>query len=455
MVNYKKIRLKETPEKIFERLVESPESFFLDSGMSHKSLGKYSFMGFNPFLVFKSKGQKILVTKDGKINQEKGNPFETLELLLRKYRLSYSKSKFPFTCGAVGYFGYDMGYFTIKGLPDTTVDDINVWDCCMGFYDSVLAYDHKKKDYTMISTKVDKMSDERRDLFMEKVSKPTASKKTKTKIRKSKITSNFKKSEYLKVIDKVKDYIRAGDIYQVNLSQRMHVKSGLNSWELYKKLRVINPAPFAAYLNFDDVQVVSASPERFLKVDGRRIETRPIKGTRPRGLAPEEDRMLKKELEESKKDRAENLMIVDLERNDLGRVCEYGTVKVSEFEIIEIYSTVFQMVSSVKGRLRKDVNQIDILKATFPGGSITGAPKVRAMQIIDELEPTRRGIYTGAIGYLSFNGDMDLNIVIRTYILKDDNVYFQVGGGIVADSDPEKEYQETLDKAKALFDALE
>ncbi len=255
-------------------------------------------------------------------------------------------------------------------------------------------------------------------------------------------------------MEKARQYIIDGDIFEVNLSQRFETELDITPYELYQRLRRINPAPFASYLDFDEVKVVGTSPERFLRVCGDRVETRPIKGTRPRGKTPEEDQKLASELVKSVKDRAENMMIVDLERNDLGRVCCFGTVRVTELAILEVYPTVFHLTSTVVGRLRDGKNSIDLLKATFPGGSITGAPKVRAMEIIDELEPTRRSIYTGCIGYLGFNGDMDLNIVIRTLMVKGGRAYFQVGGAVVYDSDPESEYQETLDKAKALIKAL-
>jgi para-aminobenzoate synthetase component 1 len=271
----------------------------------------------------------------------------------------------------------------------------------------------------------------------------------------SKIRANFTHGEYIEAVAVAKEYICAGDIFQVNLSQRFEVDLPVAPYELYRRLRLINPAPFACYLNFDDVVVAGASPERFLRLDGDLIETRPMKGTRPRGRSVAEDDDLARELLQSAKDRAENVMIVDLERNDLGRVCKYGTVKVRELWTLERYATVFQLTSTIEGRLRGGKNRIDLLKASFPGGSITGAPKVRAMEIIDELEPTRRSIYTGAIGYLSFDGKMDLSIVIRTFLIKDGRAYFQVGGGIVSDSDPEAEYRETLDKARALIEALE
>jgi len=268
-------------------------------------------------------------------------------------------------------------------------------------------------------------------------------------------SSNFTPEEYIKAVGKVREYIAAGDVFQVNLSQRFEANLTVPPYALYRRLRQVNPAPFASYLNFDGVTVVSASPERFLKLQGDLVETRPIKGTRPRGKDSVEDAALAQELLHSIKDRAENIMIVDLERNDLGRVCRYGSIKVTELAILETFPTVFHLTSTIVGRLRQDKSNIDLLKAAFPGGSITGAPKVRAMEIIDELEPTKRSIYTGSIGYLSFNGDIDLNIVIRTFLIKGDKAYFQVGGGIVYDSNPEAEYRETLDKAKALIQALQ
>ncbi len=268
------------------------------------------------------------------------------------------------------------------------------------------------------------------------------------------LSSNFTRPAYLAAIRRTKDYISAGDIYQVNLSQRLSAPLTTSPWQLYDRLARENPSPFAAYFRTPDATIISCSPERFLQVRGREVETRPIKGTRPRGATPEEDARLAQELLSSEKDRAENVMIVDLERNDLGRVCEFGSVHVPELFAIEQYATVHHLVSTVRGRLRPGATALDCLRESFPGGSITGAPKVRAMEIIEELEPTRRGVYTGAIGYLCFSGDMDTNIVIRTIVIQNGLAHFQVGGGIVADSVPEAEYQETMDKARALTRAL-
>jgi para-aminobenzoate synthetase component 1 len=268
------------------------------------------------------------------------------------------------------------------------------------------------------------------------------------------LKGGFTHKEYVEAVEKARQYIIAGDIFEVNLSQRFEAELSITPYELYRRLRQVNPAPFACYLGSDEVSVVSASPERFIRVRGDRVETRPIKGTRPRGKTSEEDKALADELASSAKDRAENIMIVDVERNDLGRVCRFGTVKVTELAILEVFPTVFHLTSTVVGRLREGKNCIDLLKATFPGGSITGAPKIRSMEIIDELEPTRRSVYTGNIGYLSFNGDIDLNIAIRTFLVKGSKAYFQVGGAVVYDSDPEAEYQETLVKGQALISAL-
>ncbi|WP_286317248.1 aminodeoxychorismate synthase component I, partial [Romboutsia ilealis] len=273
-------------------------------------------------------------------------------------------------------------------------------------------------------------------------------------VLKTRLESNFTKNEFENAVRKVQDYIKQGDIYQANLTQRFSGKTTLSSYELYRDLRKFSPAPFGAFLNFEHSHILSNSPERFIKCVDKKVETRPIKGTRPRGKNIEEDLRLQDELRNSEKDRAELLMIVDLERNDIGRISKIGSVKVPELFIIEPYANVNHLVATVVGEIEEDKDCIDVIKATFPGGSITGAPKIRAMEIIDELEPTQRNVYTGAIGYIGFNGDMDLNIAIRTIVKQDDNVYFQVGGGMTWDSNPEDEYQETLDKAQSIMKAL-
>ncbi|MBU4267224.1 MAG: aminodeoxychorismate synthase component I [Candidatus Altiarchaeota archaeon] len=444
----KQIEIGKSPVEFFDSVSDRDYAFFLDSGMSHDRLGRYSFIGYEPFMVFRSKGRAVEVIRDGKTEDIEANPFDVLEGLLKDYRVD--ETELPFTGGAVGFFGYDLKDM-LYDLPQLAEDDIRMWDCVLGFYDSVLVFDHLEKKWYLTGCG---FTDRDYGGEIERASEFPGDKEENSGGFAG-YKSNFKKEEYLRTLKRVKEYIAAGDIYQANISQRLEAEMMIESWELYKRLREINPAPFAAFLNFGDIAVVSASPERFFRVEGRRIETRPIKGTRPRGGDSEEDKGLEKELLASEKDKAEHVMIVDLERNDLGKVCEFGSIKVSEFEVIEGYSTVFQMVSTVEGVLREDVSQVDCLRAMFPGGSITGAPKVRAMEIIEELEPTKRGLYTGSIGYLGFNGNIDLSIVIRTFLVKDNRAYFQVGGGIVADSSPEAEYQETMDKAKALIDSLQ
>jgi len=447
----------------FEAFTPRPFSFNLDSGMDPQKLGRYSFMGSDPFLVLRSKGDEITLIKDGVEEKRRGNPFDTLGELLAKYSLDGSKAGIPFTGGAVGYFSYDLCHF-IERLPANAVDDLQLPECYLGFYDAIVAFDHKENKAYLVSTGFPELEEGKRQRRAEErlnglrslvlLSPPPHEIKETASGKGIVLKANFSHAGYLEAVAKAREYICAGDIFQVNLSQRLEVDMNTTPYELYKRLRKINPAPFANYFNFDGVSIVGASPERFLKLRGDWVETRPIKGTKPRGKTPEEDKALAESLLKSAKDQAENIMIVDLERNDIGRVCRYGTVKVTELAILETYPTVFHLTSTVVGQLREGKSRIDLLKATFPGGSITGAPKVRAMEIIDELEPTRRSVYTGSLGYLSFSGDMDLNIVIRTIIVKDGRAYFQVGGAIVYDSKTEAEYIETLDKGKALIQAL-
>ncbi len=447
--------------QVFEAFRERPFSFFLDSGMDPVRLGRYSFLGSDPFLVLRSRREEITLIRDGKEETKYGNPFDEVDELLKLY--SVAEAGIPFVGGVVGYFSYDLCHF-IERLPATATDDLNLPECYLAFYDVVIAFDNVEGKVYVVSTgfpefesgKRQRRAEERlREIKSLVANTPVISTVEPLLVEASIVLkSNFSREEYLEAVTRAREYIGAGDIFQVNLSQRFEADLRIPPYELYRRLRRINPAPFASYLNFDGVSVVGASPERFLKVRGDWVETRPIKGTRPRGKSPGEDKALAQELLASVKDRAENIMIVDLERNDLGRVCRYGTVKVTELATLETYPTVFHLTSTVVGRLCEGKSRIDLLKATFPGGSITGAPKVRAMEIIDELEPTRRSVYTGSIGYLSFSGDMDLNIVIRTFLVKGGKAYFQVGGGIVYDSEPEAEYQETLDKAQALIQAL-
>lgn len=441
--------------EIYSLFKENEYSFFLDSGMDYEKLGKYSFIGFDPFIVLKSKNEDMEIIQNGEKESFKGNPFVKLKELLSRYDMDY-KSDLPFIGGAVGYFGYDLCHH-IEKLDRTAVDDVNIPDLFLGFYDGVIIIDHSANKVFAASLGI---KDEPRKVVDSIIQRVRDGEDKRIQINldykenKSEFKSNFTKEEYIKALTKLKNYIKEGDIYQANLTQRFICDLNTSPYKLYGKLRTINPAPFASFIDFGDGHIVSSSPERFIKITDRVMETRPIKGTRPRGKTPEEDKKNREELLASEKDKAELLMIVDLERNDLGRVAKTGTVKVTELFHLEEYSTVYHLVSTVIGEMKEDHDIMDVVTATFPGGSITGAPKIRAMEIIDELEPTQRNIYTGSIGYIGFNGDTDLNIVIRTIVCKDNKAYFQVGGGIVWDSDPEMEYEETFHKARALMNAL-
>ncbi len=445
-----------SPSQLFAVVANKPYSFFLDSaeGKYKNRLGRYSFLGWDPFLVLKAKANQIQLIRGTKVEQRKGEPFLALREILNRYQIRDVPKDFPpFLGGGIGYLGYDLCHFVEK-VPSTAKDDLGLPDVYIAFYDSVFIIDHLYNKIFLSAISFTKKI-KSKEIFEERLEEATLC-ATRYPLNAKKernyfLDSNFTKSQYLQAIQRAKKYIREGDIYQVNLSQRFHGKLTMAPEMLYQSLRGVNPAPFAGYLNFGQVKVLSSSPERFLKVKGREVQTRPIKGTRPRGDTEKKDKKLAEELLSSIKDRAELIMIVDLERNDLGRICEFGSIKVPELITLEAFPTVFHTVSTIEGRLRQGKDRIDLLKATFPGGSITGAPKIRSMEIIDELEPTTRGIYTGALGYFGFNDTMDINIIIRTLLVKNEDFYFQVGGGIVADSDPEKEFQETLDKAKALI----
>ncbi|MCS6861856.1 MAG: aminodeoxychorismate synthase component I [Abditibacteriales bacterium] len=445
-----------TAEQAINALREVPYGFFLDSGMDPSAegrWGRYSFVGMLPFLILRGKGLQMEVITAQGCEQRTANPFDVLRELLKRFQLPDPPDTPALPGAAVGYLGYDLRHF-VEELPCRASDDLHLPDLYLAFYARLITMDHHTgKAYETRYVPPDPPS----FIDLPPVSRFTfhASRFT-PHVSRPVFHANFTKEAYLAAVQRVKDYIAAGDVYQVNLSQRFAMPITMTPEDLYLRLRAINPAPFAAFLKFPEFSILSASPERFLHFDPRtrRVHTRPIKGTRPRGQTPEEDERLARELLDSEKDRAEHVMIVDLERNDLGRVAETGSVRVREMATLERFPTVFHLTSTVEATLRVDQDPVDLLRATFPGGSITGAPKIRAMEIIDELEPTTRGVYTGSIGYFAFDERMDLNIAIRTLVVKDGIAYFQVGGGIVADSEPEAEYQETLDKAAAMMRAV-
>ncbi|MCD3195827.1 aminodeoxychorismate synthase component I [Clostridium botulinum C] len=451
----KKINTNLSSFELYFLFKDEAYSFFLDSGMDHNKLGQYSFIGFNPFLIFKSKNDKITILEKDVVSVFKGSPFDKLKEILASYKMDYN-TEFPFIGGAVGYLGYDLCHH-IEKLSRTAIDDVNIPDCYFGLYDGVIIIDHRKNQVFIASLGIkDKpeivIANIENKIYLgeKKGVKIDISKRFKT----SKITSNFTKEQYIDAIKKIREYIESGDIYQANMTQRFQCTTEENPFDIYSKLREINPAPFASFMDFGEGCIVSSSPERFIKIKNRYIETRPIKGTCPRGKNYKEDLKNKRELLASEKDKAELLMIVDLERNDIGKIAKAGTVKVTELFNLETYSTVHHLVSTIIGEIDDNYDTIDCIKETFPGGSITGAPKIRSMEIIDELEPTQRNIYTGSIGYIGFNGDVDLNIAIRTIVCKDSKAYFQVGGGITWNSNANLEYEETLHKAKALIEVF-
>lgn len=453
-----------TPLEIYKIFQYEPYSFFLDSSLTDKS-GRYSLIGCSPFLLFKSKGESIEIIEKNSMKRIHDNPWRVLKEYYRKYQTEEPPFNLPFASGAVGYFAYDLNR-QMEKIPSLRTDDLKLPDCLLGFYDGAILYDHRTQKTYLLATGLPEMEPmlarkkalAKISLYKEKILTASRTKKESPSVPEPpfsvNLKSNFCKESYLQMLNQAIEYIYAGDIYEVNLSQRFSGEFAGDPFNLYERLRRINPAPFAAYLSFQESAILSSSPERFLSLKNGVVETRPIKGTRPRGKTPQEDSLYRQELAQSVKEKAELVMVVDLERNDLGRVCVPGSVLVTELFTIEEFATVFHLVSTVKGYLEKDKDIIDLLEATFPGGSITGAPKIRAMEVIEELERHQRNIYTGSIGYLGFDGNADLNIVIRTIIVSGKKAYFSVGGGIVADSVPIDEYQETFAKAKALIEAL-
>ena len=461
----------DTPVSAFLKLDDGNYSYLLESVERGEKLGRYSFIGIDPFLVFQSMSRKASVfypTGKSEEYEIDKDPLDFLKQIMRRFRV-VSLPQLPiFFGGAVGYVGYDVIRFWEK-IPHVGKEDLNLPECFFILTKNVIIFDHldhkiKLVGYAFLNgespAKIYQQTAERIEKIIYKLSRrlPQISQTRvcpQNKSQKEKVLSNFTPQEFEGCVREAKEFIKAGDIFQVVLSQRFSRKIDVSPFEIYRVLRSLNPSPYMYYLKCGDFSLVGSSPEILVRKEGKRVVLRPIAGTRPRGKSDQEDTKLASSLLNDKKEKAEHIMLVDLGRNDLGRVCQYGTVKVKELFSLERYSHVIHLVSEVEGMLRKEVDQFDLLRACFPAGTVSGAPKVRAMQIIEELEPSKRGPYAGALGYFSFSGNMDTCIIIRTVIVSGDTAYIQAGAGIVADSIPEREFEETQNKAKALIRAIE
>jgi anthranilate synthase component 1 len=467
-----------TPVSAFLAVADGePDAFLLESVEGGEKIGRYTFLGVRPFLRLESRGDEITIERGRRIERRTGNVFAVIKELLQQHRPAAMEGLPPFIAGAVGYCAYDM-VRRLENIGEHAADDLDVPDCVLMFFDRVLAFDHLRHQIHIVASadvtrEAPKVAYERaiRDIarIEKKLAtgwKPSHWRKAATK---SKLTVRARtpKAQFLASVNRAKEYIAAGDIFQVVLSQRWDFEPGVAPLDLYRALRTVNPSPYMFFLRFGGTKkpgkkssggamhVLGSSPEMLVRVSGSKLEYRPIAGTHPRGKDEAADAALEKKMREDEKERAEHVMLVDLGRNDLGRVSEYGSVKVRDLMYVERYSHVMHLVSALEGRLRPELDAVDALAACFPAGTLSGAPKVRAMQIIEELEPTRRGVYGGAVLYADFAGNLDSCIVIRTLLMKGKKAYLQAGAGIVADSDPQREFEESENKSRAVLRAVE
>ena len=435
--------------ELFDRIAGLRGAVFLDSGWPHSDLGRFDVLAALPGTWISSRDGVTEVHTAGKVRRY-GNR-DAFSVVQNHIEPLQASGAYPFMTGAIGYFAYDLGR-RIETLPDTAADEERLPELMLGIYDWAVVVDHRARRSTLVGWR-GACSGEKAFKDACAIFEGNAAGRAPRSFRtRGAVRCGMSKSEYLEKFSRVQRYIRNGDCYQVNLAQKFFVDVEGDSWDIYRKLRTINPAPFSAYLDCGEFQVLSCSPERFLRVQAGHVETRPIKGTRPRFGSGGTELEAIEALRNSAKDRAENLMIVDLLRNDIGKSCRSGSVKVSRLFDIESFASVHHMVSTIEGDLEAGRDALDLLRGCFPGGSITGAPKIRSMEIIEELEPCRRGVYCGAIGYIGRNGDMDMNIAIRTAVRYGERLSFFAGGGLVSDSDGEAEYQETLDKVAPILD---
>lgn len=463
-----------TPVSAFLAVADGePDAFLLESVEGGEKIGRYTFLGVRPFLRLESRGAEIMIERgrSKKVERRTGNVFEVIKELLQQYRPATMEGLPPFTAGAVGYCAYDI-VRRLENIGEHASDDLDVPDCVLMFFDRVLAFDHLRHQIHIVASadvtrEATTVAYERAVKDIARIEKQLAAgwkpafwRKAAAK-SKLKVRARTPKPKFLESVRRAKEYIAAGDIFQVVLSQRWDFEPGVAPLDLYRALRTVNPSPYMYFLRFGagktsgGMHVLGSSPEMLVRAGGRKLEYRPIAGTHPRGRDEAEDAALEEKMLTDEKERAEHVMLVDLGRNDLGRVSEYGSVKVRDLMYVERYSHVMHLVSALEGRLRPELNAMDAFAACFPAGTLSGAPKVRAMQIIEELEPTRRGVYGGSVLYADFAGNLDSCIAIRTLLMKGKKAYLQAGAGIVADSDPQREFEETENKARAVLRAVE
>ena len=456
-----------TPVSAFLSIAaDEPNAFLLESVEGGEKIGRYTFLGARPYMVLRARGRRISLEREGRKQQIEGGIFQVLDRLLREHTTARVRGLPPFTAGAVGFFSHDA-VRQLEKLPELAKDDLQAPDCALMFFDRLLAFDHVRHEIFIIATADVRRQSPRkaydravRDIarIEKQLAVPLARKHlqpARVVKGKVKVGLSVSKKRFLHTVEKIKEYIMAGDVFQTVPSLRLELEPGVPPLSVYRALRRVNPSPYMYFLRMGDLTILGSSPEMLVRVTGRRLEYRPIAGTRKRGRDEAEDLSLEQELRNDEKERAEHVMLVDLGRNDVGRVSEFGSVKVPGLMFVERYSHVMHLVSSVEGTLRQGLSPVDAFAACFPAGTLTGAPKVRAMEIIEEVEPVRRGIYGGSVLYADFAGNLDSCIAIRTMLVKGKKAYVQAGAGIVADSVPESEYQECLNKTQALVRAVE
>ena len=457
-----------TPVSAFLAIAANePHAFLLESNERGEQIGRYTFLGARPYMRLRARDNAIEIQRGRHRERYEGNVFQFVKQLLSEHQPAAMPGLPPFTAGAVGYFSYDV-VRQLENIGDHAKDDLSLPDCELMFYDRLLAFDHLRHQIHIVAA-ADVSRESPRAAYDRAVrdiatleKKLTAGlrpamwrKSTKEKTGKLKVHAGTTPAKFLQGVERCKGYIAAGDIFQVVLSQRLDFVPGIEPFDLYRALRQVNPSPYLYFLRMGETQILGSSPEMLVRVTGRKLEYRPIAGTHPRGRDEAEDLRLEEQMRNDEKERAEHVMLVDLGRNDLGRVSEYGSVKVKDLMYVERYSHVMHLVSALEGTLRKDLSALDAFAACFPAGTLSGAPKVRAMQIIEELEPVRRGIYGGSVLYADFAGNLDSCIGIRTMLMQGKHAYLQAGAGIVADSNPQSEFQESMNKAQALLRAVE